>query len=100
MEDMRSLYHSLFQVANILQTFTLTVIGDKVTARIYNITRFASFVVKTNNECSTYSKADLVKVVEPSLSRYDSLVNCRYFGKCAGCQLQMMKYEVILPSKG
>jgi tRNA (uracil-5-)-methyltransferase len=37
-----------------------------------------------------HSFADLVQVVTPNLDlRDDSRVQCRYFGRCAGCQYQV-----------
>ena len=30
--------------------------------------------------------------------RDDTLINCKYFGRCSGCQLQMIPYKVLSPS--
>lgn len=38
-------------------------------------------------------------VDEASPDRDDGLVQCRYFGKCSGCQLQMLSYEKQLQHK-
>lgn len=46
-----------------------------------------------------YSMADFVSVVEPSPQRDDSRIQCRYFGKCSGCQFQMLDYETQLQHK-
>ena len=46
-----------------------------------------------------YSATDFVKVITPSPQRDDSLVKCPYFGKCAGCQIQMLPYELQLQHK-
>ena len=46
-----------------------------------------------------YTMTDLVKVITPSPQRDDSLVKCPYFGKCAGCQIQMLPYEMQLQHK-
>ncbi|KAL1953886.1 hypothetical protein VTO42DRAFT_2072 [Malbranchea cinnamomea] len=65
-----------------------TVPGDRVRIK----------VCKTIEE-ESYSETDLVEVLEPSPQRNDSLINCQYFGKCSGCQLQMMTYEDQLKHK-
>lgn len=39
-----------------------------------------------------YVEADLLKVITQSKYRDDSLINCRYFGKCSGCQYQSVDY--------
>lgn len=46
-----------------------------------------------------YSVADLVRVLTPSPQRDDSLINCKYFGACSGCQLQMISYQDQLRHK-
>lgn len=46
-----------------------------------------------------YSQADFLKVIHPSPERDDSLVRCKYFSKCSGCQLQIMPYEKQLKYK-
>lgn len=46
-----------------------------------------------------YSMTDCVKIITPSPQRDDSLVKCPYFGKCAGCQIQMLPYELQLQHK-
>ncbi|KAL2006203.1 hypothetical protein VTN00DRAFT_9857 [Thermoascus crustaceus] len=47
----------------------------------------------------SYSMADFIKVIEPGPQRNDSLIGCGYFGKCSGCQLQMLPYEDQLAHK-
>ncbi|CAG8920940.1 unnamed protein product [Penicillium salamii] len=47
----------------------------------------------------SYSLTDFVKVIEPGPQRNDSLINCKYFGECSGCQLQMMSYDDQLAHK-
>lgn len=42
---------------------------------------------------------DLVRVIKPSPKRDDKLVQCQYFGKCGGCQFQMMSYADQLEHK-
>jgi len=40
-----------------------------------------------------YSHADLVEVIEPAANRIEKKdVLCKYFGTCAGCQLQHISY--------
>jgi len=63
-----------------------TVPGDRVKARLYK--RF-----------ETYSLADLVSVLLPSKDRNDSLIGCKYFAKCSGCQFQMIDYDLQLLHK-
>jgi tRNA (uracil-5-)-methyltransferase len=47
----------------------------------------------------SYSLTDLVEVIKPSPRRDDSLINCQYFGKCSGCQFQMLSYSDQLAHK-
>lgn len=47
----------------------------------------------------SYSITDFIKVIEPGPQRNDSLIGCQYFGKCSGCQLQMLSYEDQLAHK-
>ena len=46
-----------------------------------------------------YTLTDLVKVISPSTRRDESLIKCPYFGRCSGCQLQMLSYEQQLTHK-
>lgn len=46
-----------------------------------------------------YVESDLLTVKEASKDRNDSLINCRYFGKCSGCQYQNVDYEAQLEFK-
>lgn len=62
--------------------------GDTVKIKVYR------HVPKEN-----HSVADFISVVKPSPLRDDSRVNCQYFTKCSGCQLQMMAYEDQLAHK-
>ena len=41
----------------------------------------------------TYVEADLLEVVQASEFRDDSRINCKYFGKCSGCQFQSVDYK-------
>ena len=54
--------------------------GDKVEVRIFK-------------SHPLYVEADLLKVIEGSSYRNDELINCRYFGKCSGCQFQNVEYS-------
>ncbi|KAI9376373.1 S-adenosyl-L-methionine-dependent methyltransferase [Aspergillus egyptiacus] len=47
----------------------------------------------------SYSITDFIKVIEPGPQRRDDQIGCKYFGKCSGCQLQMMSYEDQLAHK-
>lgn len=67
--------------------------GETVLARVYANERL-------------YSKADLVEVVKGApastshvVTRRDDLIGCKYFGTCAGCQYQMIDYNVQLELK-
>lgn len=63
--------------------------GDTVTAKVFN----------KHDTQNKYSLADFIKVVKPSPQRDDSLVNCKYFSSCSGCQLQMLPYDYQLAHK-
>ncbi|KAI5997783.1 tRNA methyltransferase [Pisolithus orientalis] len=61
--------------------------GERVRVRVYRSSRLHSF-------------ADLLEVVSPNLElRGNSRVRCKYFGKCSGCQYQMLSYESQLDIK-
>lgn len=47
----------------------------------------------------SYSITDFIRVIDAGPLRNDSLIGCGYFGKCSGCQLQMMSYEDQLAHK-
>ncbi|PGH26962.1 hypothetical protein AJ80_01346 [Polytolypa hystricis UAMH7299] len=55
-------------------------------------------VVRTMHK-ESYSLTDLLEVIKPGPQRDDSLINCQYFAKCSGCQLQMLPYEDQLKHK-
>lgn len=46
-----------------------------------------------------YTLTDFIKVITPAPQRDDSLVKCPYFAKCAGCQMQMLPYDLQLQHK-
>ncbi|KAF8306911.1 S-adenosyl-L-methionine-dependent methyltransferase [Clavulina sp. PMI_390] len=61
--------------------------GERVIAKVYRHSRMHSY-------------ADLVRVVTPNPAlRDDSLIRCKYFGSCGGCQYQMISYENQLKFK-
>lgn len=60
--------------------------GDKVEVRIFK-------------SHPLYVEADLLQVIEGSSYRNDELINCRYFGKCSGCQFQNVDYSQQLVFK-
>ncbi|KAF9886383.1 tRNA(m5U54)methyltransferase [Aspergillus nanangensis] len=65
-----------------------TVPGDKVLVKVVR-----------HFEPLSYSLTDFLKVIEPGPQRNDAAIGCQYFGKCSGCQLQMMSYEDQLAHK-
>ena len=65
-----------------------TVPGDLVQAKVIN-----SFPQ------AHYTLTDFIKVITPAPQRDDSLAKCPYFAKCAGCQIQMLPYELQLQHK-
>ena len=46
-----------------------------------------------------YTLTDFVEVVKSSPQRDDNLIGCPYFAKCAGCQFQMLPYNLQLEHK-
>ncbi|KAF4507113.1 hypothetical protein G6O67_005785 [Ophiocordyceps sinensis] len=70
-----------------LVPFTLP--GDVATVKVFR---------HLSNE-HRQTSADLVAIVKPSPLRDDSLVRCRYFGSCGGCQFQMLDYPEQLRHK-
>ena len=64
--------------------FTLP--GDRVSAKVIRHTQ-------------SHTATDLLSVLRPSADRDDSLVGCKYFNTCSGCQLQMLAYPKQLEHK-
>ncbi|OJD37725.1 trna methyltransferase [Diplodia corticola] len=62
--------------------------GDKVRAKV--IKHFTK---------QGYTLTDFVQVISPGHIRDDSLVKCKYFASCSGCQFQMLPYEAQLVHK-
>jgi tRNA (uracil-5-)-methyltransferase len=66
--------------------------GETVLARVYANERM-------------FSKASLIQVIErpaagsQKIARKDDLVGCKYFGRCSGCQYQMLDYDTQLELK-
>ncbi|KAI0932816.1 hypothetical protein AcW1_000168 [Taiwanofungus camphoratus] len=61
--------------------------GEIIRARVYRHSRLHSY-------------ADLLEVVKPNPELRDmTRVQCKYFGKCAGCQYQMLSYDIQLDLK-
>ncbi|KZT35431.1 tRNA methyltransferase [Sistotremastrum suecicum HHB10207 ss-3] len=55
--------------------------GEKVKAKIHRHSKLHSF-------------GSLIEILEPNTSLRDmTRVKCQYFGKCAGCQYQMLSYD-------
>ncbi|QSZ36023.1 hypothetical protein DSL72_007147 [Monilinia vaccinii-corymbosi] len=79
---------ALHPPTNRIYVVPFSVPGDIVKAKV--ITHFPK---------ENYSLADFISVVEPSPLRDDSRVNCKYFGKCSGCQFQMLDYSTQLQHK-
>ena len=53
----------------------------------------------THHTSPSYSQADFLHVIHSSPDRDDSLVRCRYFAICSGCQLQSAPYRYQLSHK-
>jgi tRNA (uracil-5-)-methyltransferase len=60
--------------------------GDRVKAKVVR-------------HAETHSATDFLSVVRPSPDRDDSLIQCKYFASCSGCQLQMLSYDKQLAHK-
>ncbi|GEQ72291.1 hypothetical protein JCM33374_g5978 [Metschnikowia sp. JCM 33374] len=60
--------------------------GDVVTIRVFK-------------SHPLYVESDLLEVTKSSVNRKDELINCKYFGKCSGCQYQNIDYETQLEFK-
>lgn len=60
--------------------------GDIVTIRIFK-------------SHPLYVESDLLKITQASETRNEDLIQCKYFGKCSGCQYQNISYEKQLEFK-
>jgi len=56
-------------------------------------------LAKVIRHLQSHTVTDFLSVVHPSPDRDDSLVQCKYFGSCSGCQLQMLSYPEQLEFK-
>ncbi|EED23065.1 tRNA(m5U54)methyltransferase [Talaromyces stipitatus ATCC 10500] len=65
-----------------------TVPGDKVLAKIIR-----------HHPKEGYTITDFLEVIDPGPKRDDTQIKCQYFGKCSGCQLQMLSYKDQLEHK-
>ncbi|KAL4890175.1 S-adenosyl-L-methionine-dependent methyltransferase [Aspergillus ambiguus] len=79
---------ALSESADHVYVVPFTVPGDKVLVKV--VRHFPQL---------SYSLTDFLKVLEPGPQRNDAGIGCQYFGKCSGCQLQMMSYEDQLAHK-
>lgn len=76
------------QDGNHVYVVPFTVPGDKALAKVIR-----------HNLQAGYTITDFVKVIEPGPQRDDTQIKCQYFGKCSGCQLQMLPYKDQLEHK-
>ncbi|KAI9666803.1 MAG: tRNA(m5U54)methyltransferase [Alyxoria varia] len=78
-----------------------TVPGDIALARVvhHNDSRNTSGGPITSNLLSSHTLCDYLRILTPSPQRDDSLVRCRYFTTCSGCQFQHLPYTQQLTHK-
>ncbi|MBW0467178.1 hypothetical protein O181_006893 [Austropuccinia psidii MF-1] len=55
--------------------------------------------LKVYRHTDTHSLGDLISVIKPGEWRNNDLIRCKYFGKCSGCQYQMINYDKQLELK-
>ncbi|AMD19132.1 HBR231Wp [Eremothecium sinecaudum] len=55
--------------------------------------------IKVDKTHPRYVEASLLKISKAGELRNDDLISCKYFGKCSGCQYQMLPYETQLQFK-
>jgi tRNA (uracil-5-)-methyltransferase len=65
-----------------------TVPGDVATAKVI-----------AQHVDNSYTVTDFVSITTPSSLRDDTRIICQYFGRCSGCQLQMLSYPEQLAHK-
>ncbi|CAK7269759.1 tRNA(m5U54)methyltransferase [Sporothrix epigloea] len=83
---------------------SFSVPGDVVLAKVYRHLPQPKPGPGEDELPPTYSVADFIKVVRPSPELRDPLgdsnrVRCQYFGRCSGCQYQMLDYAEQLRIK-
>lgn len=89
-QEISSTGDGLALAPNSKQVFVVpfTTPGDKVKAKV--VKHFTK---------EGYTLTDFIQVLSPGSLRNDSLVNCKYFSSCSGCQFQMLPYEAQLAHK-
>ena len=55
--------------------------------------------IKVHKSHPMYVEADLLSIEKSTSMRNNELINCRYFGKCSGCQFQNIEYQQQLAIK-
>ena len=55
--------------------------------------------IKVHKSHPMYVEADLLSIEKSTAMRNNELINCRYFGKCSGCQFQNIEYQQQLAIK-
>lgn len=70
-----------------IYTVSFVAPGDVVRVKVYRHLR------------EGYSVADYISITTPSALRDDSLIKCKYFASCSGCQFQMLPYDEQLRHK-
>lgn len=83
-EDISSEGHGVGRHQGLVVFVPFALRGERVRARIYD-------------RRSSFARADLTDVLEPSLQRIDP--PCPAFGRCGGCSWQMMSYSRQLEEK-
>ncbi|CAK7205669.1 tRNA(m5U54)methyltransferase [Sporothrix eucalyptigena] len=83
---------------------SFSVPGDIVRAKVYRHLPQPKPGPGEDELPPTYSVADFLEVIRPSPELRDPLgdsnrVRCQYFGRCSGCQYQMLDYEEQLRIK-
>ncbi|TGJ88561.1 hypothetical protein E0Z10_g245 [Xylaria hypoxylon] len=71
-----------------IYVLSFAVPGDIVKAKVYRHLREEGYTI-----------ADFISVVSSAPTRDDARVQCGYFAKCSGCQLQMLDYNDQLAHK-
>lgn len=89
-QEISSTGDGLALAPNSKQVFVVpfTTPGDKVKAKV--VKHFTK---------EGYTLTDFIQILSPGSLRNDSLVNCKYFSSCSGCQFQMLPYEAQLAHK-
>ncbi|ERS96611.1 hypothetical protein HMPREF1624_06820 [Sporothrix schenckii ATCC 58251] len=88
---------SLLRRRRRIYVVSFSVPGDIVRAKVYRHLPQPKAGSDEDELPPTYSVADFLEVVRPSLELRDpqgdsNRVRCQYFGRCSGCQYQMLDY--------